>query len=89
MNPSEYIGLLAGFFVTCSFVPQLIRVFRLKSAHEISLLFNSLLVLGMACWLTYGFINALLPIILWNIIGGALVLTLLYAKLKYGMKKTA
>ena len=87
MNPSEYIGLAAGFFVTCSFVPQLIRVFRLKSAREISLLFTSFLVLGMICWLTYGILNGLLPVILWNIIGGCLVLTLLFAKFKYGMKK--
>lgn len=87
MDSVEYIGLVAGFFITCSFVPQLIRVFRLKSAKEISLLFTSLLVVGMACWLTYGFLRSLLPVILWNIIGGCLVLTLLFAKFKYGMNK--
>ena len=84
MDLTEYIGLIAGFLITCSFVPQIMRVFRLKSAREISILFTSFLLLGMALWLTYGVRHGLVPIILWNAIGAALVMTLLYAKVKYG-----
>ena len=84
MNFTEYVGLMAGFFITCSFIPQLIRVFRLKSAHEISVLFTSLLLLGMAIWLVYGIRLGLIPVILWNAIGVFLIAILLYAKMKYG-----
>lgn len=80
----EWLGFVAGALVTCSLVPQLIRVFRLRSAYEISLLFNTLLLIGMFSWLAYGIFLGLLPVIVWNAIGASLVATLLYAKLKYG-----
>ena len=80
----EWLGFVAGAFVTCSLIPQLIRVFKLKSAHEISLLFTTLLLLGIIIWLAYGISFGLAPVILWNAIGAVLVATLLYAKLKYG-----
>ncbi len=84
MSGSELWGWIAGAFVTCSLIPQLIRVFKLKSAKEISILFNSLLLIGVLMWLGYGIALKLLPVILWNAIGAVLVATLLYAKLKYG-----
>ena len=84
MSFAESLGFVAGALVTCSLIPQLIRVFKLKSAREISTLFTSLLLLGLICWLAYGIILGLTPVIIWNTIGGVLVVTLLYAKLKYG-----
>ncbi|HEY92443.1 MAG TPA: hypothetical protein G4O17_01690 [Dehalococcoidia bacterium] len=80
----DWLGLVAGALVTCSLVPQLIRVFKLRSAREISLLFNTLLLLGIITWLAYGIYLKLIPVILWNAIGAALISVLLYAKLKYG-----
>jgi len=80
----ELLGLIAGALVTCSLIPQLVRVFRLKSAREISTLFTSLLLLGTIAWLAYGIILGLLPVIVWNTTGALLVVTLLYAKLRYG-----
>ncbi len=35
---TESLGLVAGALVTCSMIPQLTRVFKMKSAHEISIL---------------------------------------------------
>jgi MtN3 and saliva related transmembrane protein len=83
--PLEHsLGLVAGALVTCSMVPQLVRVFQLKSTREISRLFTILLLLGMICWLAYGICLRLTPVILWNAIGAVLVTLLLCAKLKYG-----
>ena len=84
MIQADSLGFIAGALVTCSIVPQLIRVFRLKSAREISLLFTSLLLIGIITWLAYGIYLGLAPVILWNAIGASLVAVLLYAKLKYG-----
>ena len=81
---ADFLGFFAGALVTCSLVPQLIRVFQLKSAREISALFTSLLLLGMVIWLVYGVLLGLIPVILWNLVGALLVTLLLYAKLKYG-----
>jgi MtN3 and saliva related transmembrane protein len=80
----ESLGLVAGALTTCSLIPQIIRVFKLKSAREISTLFNTLLLLGVLLWLTYGIILGLAPLIIWNAIGALFAVTLLYAKLRYG-----
>ena len=84
MPLDDSLGFIAGALVTCSLVPQLIRVFKLKSAREISTLFTSLLLSGIITWLVYGIYLGLVPVILWNATGAVLVAALLYAKLKYG-----
>ena len=84
MPIEQSLGLVAGALVTCGMVPQVIRVFKLKSAREISRLFTVLFLLGVACWLAYGIYLGLTPVILWNAIGVVFVALLLMAKLKYG-----
>ena len=84
MSLVESLGFVAGALVTCSIIPQLIRVFRLKSAREISIVFTSMLLVGIFCWLAYGIMLGLPPVIIWNAAGAAAVTILLYAKLKYG-----
>lgn len=84
MSSQEIFGFVGGVLVTVALVPQVVKIFRLKSALEISLLFTILLLVGMLCWLGYGILSQLFPIILWNAVGAALVATLLFAKLKYG-----
>jgi len=80
----ETVGFVAGALVTCSLIPQLIRVYRLKSAHEISTLFTTLLLVGIIMWLVYGIFLRLTPVIVWNAASIILVTLLLRAKLKYG-----
>jgi MtN3 and saliva related transmembrane protein len=78
------VGLVGGFLTTIGMVPQVWRLFKLKSAHEISLTFSLFLVAGLALWLVYGILNGLLSVIIWN--GVALVLGcgMFYAKMKWG-----
>ncbi len=80
----DLLGYAAGFLVTFSLVPQIVRVYKLKSAREISILFNSAMLLGLIAWLAYGVILRLVPLILWNAIGACLAALLLLAKLRYG-----
>ena len=84
MVSQDVFGFIGGALCSASIVPQVVKLFRMKSAREISLLFNILLLLGMLCWLGYGVLFQLFPVILWNAIGATLVATLLFAKLKYG-----
>jgi MtN3 and saliva related transmembrane protein len=84
MSTADIVGQIAGALVTLSLIPQVIRVYKLKSAREISLMFTTLLWLGLFGWIAFGFLRNELPIILWNIIGAAITTSLLYAKLKYG-----
>ena len=84
MPSSEILGLVGGFFTTFAVVPQIMRVYKLKSAREISILYNAMMLLGILIWLAYGIVLGLVPIIIWNIIGAVLIILLLVSKLKYG-----
>jgi MtN3 and saliva related transmembrane protein len=80
----EILGLVAGAITTGSFFPQVIRVYRLRSAREISLFFTILFLVGDLTWMGYGIYLQELPIILWNILGSLLAAALLLAKMRYG-----
>ena len=84
MSTGEILGFAAGAVVTLSYIPQIIRVFKLKSAHEISYLFTTFLLVGIILWMVYGITIQSVPIILWNVVGGIQAAVLLFAKLKYG-----
>jgi MtN3 and saliva related transmembrane protein len=77
------LGLVAGAITTGSLIPQVIKVFQLKSSRDVSLLFTLLFLIGDSTWLVYGIILNQLPIILWNILAVALLGILLYGKVKY------
>ena len=81
---TETLGIIAGAFTTLSFLPQVIRVLRLKSAREISRTFTIFYVLGIGLWLIYGLWLGLLPVVLWNSVSLVLAGLLLWAKVKYG-----
>ena len=84
----EYLGIVAGFLVNVSFIPQIMRVYKLKSAREISLIFNTLMLVGVIIWLIYGIALGLVSVMIWNSTGIILTGWLLFAKLKYGRVKS-
>jgi len=83
----EALGLFAGLLVSLGLVPQILRVWRLRDAREISLPFNLLSLGGTVLWLTYGLLLGLLAVILWNGVNCVLYVALLSVKLKYGMDR--
>ena len=87
MSIGEILGLIAGFFTTGSLVPQVIKVFKSKSAGDISLLFNLMFLAGGLLWLSYGIMDKLAPVIFWNTLATSMVILLLIGKLKYGTTK--
>jgi len=80
----ELLGFIGGALITIGFIPQVWRLFKLKSAHEISLTFTILFILGAAFWLSYGISMRLASVILWNVISLVIMCAILYAKLRYG-----
>jgi MtN3 and saliva related transmembrane protein len=81
---SEFLGFLGGALTSLGYIPQLVRIFKLKSAHEISLPFTFAFLVGALCWLTYGILSSLMPVIIWNSAGVILLCILVYGKIKYG-----
>jgi MtN3 and saliva related transmembrane protein len=89
MPEVEILGLVAGMFVALGYVPQIVRVWRLRSAQEISLSFNLLSLVGSILWLAYGLFLGLMSLIVWNGANTVLLILLLTMKLKYGMNHSA
>jgi len=80
----ELLGFIGGALTTVGFIPQVLRLFRLRSAHEISLPFTIFFITGIALWLSYGISLGLASVIIWNATTLALGCAMLYAKLRYG-----
>jgi MtN3 and saliva related transmembrane protein len=79
----ELIGLAAGGLTTVSFLPQVIKTWKSKSAKDLSLVMFSLFCLGIVLWLIYGLLIHSLPVILSNAFTLILSSTILFFKLKF------
>jgi MtN3 and saliva related transmembrane protein len=79
-------GYCAAVCTTLSFVPQLIRVWRLRSARDISLTMFLVFSIGVFLWLVYGISIHSIPIILANAITLALSLAILFLKVRFDRK---
>jgi MtN3 and saliva related transmembrane protein len=84
MNLVDSIGLMAGTLTTISFLPQVIKIRRSKSAKDISLGMFLTFCIGVFLWLVYGLFIQSLPVILANSITLVLASTILFFKFKYG-----
>jgi len=79
----EAVGLLAGCFTTCAFVPQVIRTYRSKSVGDISLRMYALMCCGIALWVTYGVLINSVSVMVANGVSFCLTLAILVMKLIY------
>ena len=77
------IGFIAAILTTVSFVPQVLKVWRSRSAKDISLGMYSLFTLGIAAWLLYGVLIDSWPVILANLATLILAGSVLVMKLKF------
>ena len=81
---SSIIGFVAATLTTISFVPQVIKIWRSRSTHDVSLGMYALFTLGIAMWLAYGLLIYSWPVILANFVTLLLAGTVLLMKLKFG-----
>jgi MtN3 and saliva related transmembrane protein len=83
MDAVTIIGLFAALFTTVSLLPQLIKVYKTKSAKDISTGMFSLFCGGVFLWFIYGvFINDF-PIIIANSLAFIQAAMILFFKAKY------
>lgn len=78
------IGLLAGTLTTIAFVPQVLKTWRTRSTHDISLGMFAIFVSGVFVWIVYGAIIGDVPVILTNVATLALAGTILIFKVRNG-----
>jgi MtN3 and saliva related transmembrane protein len=84
MSVQQLIGGVAAIFTTCSFIPQVWRVWRTRHTKDISLLMYTFFTAGVALWLAYGVLLGSWPIIIANGITLVLAGTVLVLKIRFG-----
>ena len=82
----EGIGMLAAVLTTLSFLPQVIKTYKEKTAESLSMLMLVVFLSGVILWFIYGVMKNSMPLILANLITAVLGGTLIYFKVVYSKK---
>jgi MtN3 and saliva related transmembrane protein len=76
------LGLLAATLTTVAFVPQLIKVIKTRSTHDISLAMYIVVCTGVLLWLIYGLLVHDTPLIVANSVTFVLAGIILIMKIR-------
>lgn len=79
--------MAAGSISAVTFLPQVIKTWKTKSADDISLLMFTFATVSVIMWLVYGLILKDVPIIYTNSLVLLCSLIMLYFKFRYSGKK--
>lgn len=83
MNFTDILGYAAGAVTTVTFLPQVIKTWKEKSAKNISLLMFVIAVTNEIMWIVYGILLNNWVIILTNSVLMVMALTMIYFKLTF------
>lgn len=83
MDYLTILGVAAGTLTTSSFIPQIIKIIKTRSAKDVSLVMFIIISFGIALWLIYGLLKKDIPIIIANSVTLVFNLTVLFLKYKY------
>lgn len=83
MDYLTILGVVAGALTTSSFIPQIIKIIKTRSAKDVSLVMFIIISFGIALWLIYGILKGDIPIIIANSVTLVFNLTVLFLKYKY------
>ncbi len=83
IDPLTILGFIAGALCTISFLPQVVKIWRTKSAADISLGMFIVFCIGVALWLVYGLFLRSAPIISANAVTLALLAAIILMKIRY------
>ena len=79
----EIFGYIAAVLTTAAFLPQLIKTLKTKKADDVSLITLIMFIIGVLCWIIYGYKIASIPILLANLITLILNLLILISKIYF------
>ncbi len=82
MDSITFLGLIAGTLTTTAFLPQLIKVWKTRSAKDISLLMYIVICTGILLWLIFGFLIGSLPVIAANAVTLLIATAILILKIR-------
>ena len=83
MTAVEWLGMSAGIVSSITFLPQVIKTWRTRSAKDISLMMFLFATISVIMWLVYGLLISNTPIIFTNATILVLSLVMLYFKFRF------
>ena len=83
MQAIEILGLAAGTITSITFIPQVVKIWKTKSAKDLSLMMLLLLIAGVLLWLTYGLLIKDTAIIYTNSMVLGMSMIMLFFKLRF------
>lgn len=86
INAFEIIGYIAAALSSFSFVPQVVKTVRTKSAEDLSWQMLVIFTLALLLWEVYGIWQESLPMILVNLFLIASASVILVCKVRYGRR---
>lgn len=86
MDRLTTLGLVAATLTTFSFVPQLLKVVRTRSADDLSYGMFGAFSVGIVLWLIYGILRGDLPVIAANAVTLVLSVAILVLKFVYARR---
>jgi len=87
MDPSTWtitlVGSISAALTTVAFVPQALRVWRLRDARDISLPTFAIFSVGLVGWVVYGTEVASIPIVAANFVTLLIALAIVVLKIRF------
>ena len=83
MTAIQILGLTAGTITSFTFIPQVIQIWKTKSAKDLSIVMLLFLIVGVSMWLSYGILIKDAAIIYTNSMVLAMSLIMLFFKFKF------
>ncbi len=77
------VGFCAAALTTFSFLPQFIKIIKIKKTQGLSLLMMIQIEIGLVLWIIYGLLRKDIVLISANSVGFLIVLATLIAYFKY------
>jgi len=79
----DILGYTAGVITSLTFLPQVIKTWKERSARDISLMMFIIAAVNEAMWIVYGILLNNMVIILTNVTVLTMALIMIYFKLRF------
>ena len=83
-NLATVAGTVAGVLSVAAFVPQAWRIFRRKSASDVSLSMYLTLTAASLLWMYYAWVLGSMPLLFTNLVIGVIAVLIALLKVRHG-----
>lgn len=80
----DWIGSIAAFLTTTSFVPQAVKVIRERQTQGLSLVMYAMFTVGVGLWFVFGLMIRSVPVCACNGVTFVLAAVILGMKIRFG-----